>query len=84
MYSAMDIRQAMTGLLGSPHLVAFRDGGPIVTVTNRGQVLGLRSGHPYRYVGKLSDFVATDWQVMPVAQLQRLALEAQQAAEGNG
>jgi len=35
MYCVMDIRQAFSGLLGSPHLIALRAGGPIVTVTNR-------------------------------------------------
>jgi hypothetical protein len=77
----MDIRQAFSGLLGSPHLIALREGGPIVTVTNRGQVLGLRSGRPYRYVGKLSDFLATDWQVVTAAQLQAAAERAGAAAE---
>jgi len=78
----MDIRQAFSGLLGSPHLIALRAGGPIVTVTNRGQVLDMRSGRPYRYVGKLSDFCATDWQIVTGAQLAQLAAAAQQGQEG--
>jgi len=81
MVAVMDIRQAFSGLLGSPHLIALREGGPIVTVTNRGLVIDLRSGRPYRYVGKLSDFVATDWQVVTAAQLQQAAAQAQAQAE---
>ena len=77
----MDIRQALSGLLGSPHLVALRDGGPIVCVTNGGRVLSLKSGRPHRYTGKLSDLVATDWQVFPIEQLQAAAAKAAAAAE---
>jgi len=78
----MDIRQAFSGLLGSPQLLALRDGGPIVAVNNGGMVIDLRNGRPRRYVGKLSDYVATDWQVITAAQLQQAA--AKIAAAGGG
>jgi len=76
----MDIRQAFSGLLGSPQLIALREHGPVITVSNNGLVIDLRNGRPRRYVGKLSDYVATDWQVRPVAQLMADAAAAQAAA----
>jgi hypothetical protein len=77
----MDIGTAFRNLIGAPHLLAARPNGPIVQVTARGQVLDLRSGRPYRYVGKLSDFCAIDWVVMTGQQLAELIKQSQPAAE---
>ena len=68
----MDIATALRGLVGAPTLVAIRPGGPMLVVTNRNKVVDLRSGKPRVYVGKLSDYVAIDWQVLTGEQLSQL------------
>ena len=85
----MYIQQALTSLVGAPHLLAFRVGGPILTVTKRFQVVDSRGKIPRRFSGCLDDFLAIDWQVIERAQfaqiLQKMRDErAQRAAQDEG
>ena len=45
-------------------LLAIRANGPIIRLTDRGMLVDVRNGRPRRYVGKLSDYCALDWEVL--------------------
>jgi len=72
----MEFPEAMRALIGAPHLMAIRKGGPILQVSNRNKVVDVRNGNERTYVGKLSDYVAIDWQVMTVDQFRELIAAA--------
>lgn len=62
----------MRNLVGAPQLLAVIPGGPILQLTNRQMLVDIRSGNPRRYVGKFSDYVSINWQVITGEQLKQL------------
>jgi hypothetical protein len=79
----MDMPTAFRNLAGAPHLLALRPRGPIVRMTDRQLLVDLRGGKARRYVGKFSDYVAIDWDVMTGEQLGALVAKQNAAAQGN-
>jgi hypothetical protein len=68
----MDIRQALLGLTGAPHMIALRQGGPVLVLSPRGGVLDVRNGKPRHAVMRLLDYTAIDWQVLSPDQVAEL------------
>jgi hypothetical protein len=57
--------------------VAMLPDGPILTMTKNGVVQNIRTGKPYTYVGKWSDYVSIEWRVFTFDQLQQMRQQQQ-------
>jgi hypothetical protein len=75
----MTFPDAIKMLVGAPVLAAVRTRGPIVVMTDRQRLVDLRGRKPRRYVGKFSDYVAMDWQIVTPEQLREIIAKTRAA-----
>jgi hypothetical protein len=75
----MDFSSTLRQLVGLPHLAALRPRGPVVFINDRNRVVDIRGRRARPYVGKLSDYLALDWQIVTADQLGKLLAARAQA-----
>ncbi len=76
----MDLKEAVSMLVGRPDLIAARPTGQVIMVTERNGLKDLSSGKERQWFATLGAVVADNWEVMTRPQFA----ERLRASEGQG
>lgn len=75
----MELKEAVSTLVGRPDLIAVRPSGQILALTDRNGLQSLSSGKPRQWVATLSQVIADNWEVLTRQQFaERLKAQEEQ------